>query len=245
MNEGGQPRFDRGRQREALGVGRRPRRGRRVGHEDGQVDGVELDGDAAGFEPRDVEHRVDDVQQPPPGLVDAVQILTRPRGRVFGEQLAVAEDGVERGAQLVAQGREKRGLGDAGRLDLLPGQTQFGAAPRLGDVADHGHHGLVAERRQPHLEHHLGAVVAARERYRRDFTKRPGARERRLDRCHLARAGHLVKPRAHEGHRGGAKRRHHAAALRGDDAVGPDLEQKVGERLEEPVQLGVNGQRFA
>src|SRR3954466_6972299 len=78
------------------------------------------------LDPRDVEDLVDEVQQvaaPREDLRDALAIA-RIGDRQL-QQLAEAEDGIERRAQLVAHAREEVALGPVGALGILAGHPEL------------------------------------------------------------------------------------------------------------------------
>ena len=110
----------------------------------GEIDLLEIDVHAAGFDLRKIEDAVDQPQQVLAGSLDLLQIadghIVAAIGGVLDQDLAVADDGVERRAQLVAHiGEESRlrargGLGfGAGLLRLV-----LGGADVAGIVAEYG-----------------------------------------------------------------------------------------------------------
>ena len=98
------------------------------------------------FDPGDVDELVDQREQMAPGAedsLDGVAVFVAELGHL--EELREAEDGVERGSQLVARAGQERVLRPGGRHGLIPGRYQlfgpagqqlFGPEMRLGDAAD-------------------------------------------------------------------------------------------------------------
>ena len=88
----------------------------------GEGDFLDLDGDGAGLDFREIENVVDEVEQVGAGGVDVAGKLDLLVGevarRVFGELLAEDEDGIERRAQLVGHVREELGLVFRGERQL-------------------------------------------------------------------------------------------------------------------------------
>ena len=101
---------------------------------------------APGLDARDVEHLVDQPEQMPARADDVADAVRLRRRQVLHLQdLAEAEDGVERRAQLVAHAREEIALGAVGVLGFLLGLVERGfAGLALGDVAQ-----VRGEERQP------------------------------------------------------------------------------------------------
>jgi hypothetical protein len=85
-----------------------------------------------------VEHLVNEPQQVPAALEDLLHLLPLARRRgAHLQQLAEAEDGVERGAQLVAHAGEEVALGAVGGLGRDLGLLQVGdGAVAVEDVAE-------------------------------------------------------------------------------------------------------------
>ena len=98
---------------------------------DAEVLGQELH--LAGLDLREVEDVVDDRQQVLAGPVDLLQVGRRVLGDLLGgqllEQLAVADDGVQGRAQLVAHVGQERALDLAGLDRLLVGHDEVGVDP--------------------------------------------------------------------------------------------------------------------
>ena len=88
----------------------------------GEGDFLDLDGDGAGLDFREIENVVDEVQQVGAGGVDVagkLDLLVREVAPgVFGELLAEDEDGIERRAQLVGHVRQELGLVFRGERQL-------------------------------------------------------------------------------------------------------------------------------
>ena len=101
-------------------------------------DRLALEMEAAPFDLRDVEHLVDQLQQVATRRDDVGHALVLAVAQVHDlQKLAETEDGVERGAQLVAHAREEGVLRLVGALGVLLGGAQlFLRAPGLGDVVD-------------------------------------------------------------------------------------------------------------
>ena len=94
-----------------------------------------LDAELAGLDPSDVERALDEREQvlaTAPDDADGLVAVRRHRGVVL-EQLRIAEDAVERRAQLVAHGRDVAALGLVGELGAALGALQLlvGAAVRF------------------------------------------------------------------------------------------------------------------
>ena len=88
-----------------------------------------------------VEHVVDQREQVLGRPVDLLQVgeeVVEPAvGRLLLEQLGVQDDGVERGAQLVAHVGQELALGAVGDLGRLPGLVQLAHVAEDADGADH------------------------------------------------------------------------------------------------------------
>ena len=110
-------------ERQVLGLGHVPEVAVDVVAQAGEGDFLDLDGDRAGLDLREVENVVDEVQQVGAGRVDVAGELDLLGGevarRVLGELLAEDEDGIERRAQLVRHVRQELGL-------VLRGERQLG-----------------------------------------------------------------------------------------------------------------------
>jgi hypothetical protein len=98
----------------------------------GQVEGLEEELHLARLDLGNVQHVVDQAEQVAGGVEHLVQILGARRLAVVGgvllHDLAVADDGVERGAELVAHLGEEAALGLAGLLGVLHGLGQQAGA---------------------------------------------------------------------------------------------------------------------
>jgi hypothetical protein len=116
-----------------------------------QVDGVPDDPEhvhrlrrprqAAGLAAGDVEHLVDQAEQVLAGRDDVVDALGLLSAELLEpEELGEAEDGVEGGAELVADPGQELALGPVGLVGVASGLLQglLGMAA-LGDVGDHAH----------------------------------------------------------------------------------------------------------
>ncbi len=117
-------------------VGQRADERQRVGEHAAEMDRLERQRHRPGLDPRDVEHLVDELEQVPAGLDDLLDGLVLVGLHVVErEQLAEADDRVERGAQLVAHAREELVLGLVCALDLRARGVgaALGVAP-VGDV---------------------------------------------------------------------------------------------------------------
>ena len=89
----------------------------KLGQQGRQVQGLDLDGQFAGLDARQVQNVVDDPQQALPGHLDAVEHLALVGAEgLAADHLRQAQDGVERGADLVAHVGQERALGPAGLL---------------------------------------------------------------------------------------------------------------------------------
>ncbi len=110
-------------ERQVLGLGHVPEVAVDGVAQAGEGDLLDLDGDGAGLDLREIENVVDEVQQVGAGRVDVageLDLLGREvAGGVFGELLAEDEDGIERRAQLVRHVRQELGL-------VLRGERQLG-----------------------------------------------------------------------------------------------------------------------
>ena len=128
----------------------------------GEIDLLEIDVHAAGFDLRKIENAVDQSQQVLAGPLDLLQIadgrIVAAIGRVLDQNFAVADDGVERRAQLVAHIGEESGLRPRGGLGLGARLLRFvlGGANFSGIVAEHGERPA-----------HVAELVGARRRNRR------------------------------------------------------------------------------
>jgi hypothetical protein len=105
----------------------------------GDVEGLEVDVHAAGLDLGEVEDVGDEAEQVLAGELDLAQLvggaLEAALVGLLEQHLGVADDGVERGAQLVAHVGEEAALGERGLLGDLLGlaQAAFGVL-ELGDV---------------------------------------------------------------------------------------------------------------
>ena len=110
-------------ERQVLGLGHVAEVAVDVVAQAGEGDLLDLDGDGAGLDLREIENVVDQVQQVGAGRVDVAGKLDllgeQVAGGVFGELLAENEDGIERRAQLVRHVRQELGL-------VLRGERQLG-----------------------------------------------------------------------------------------------------------------------
>ncbi len=83
----------------------------------------------AGFDLRQIENAVDQLEQVAAGEVDPLQVGDGRQllfvFRLLLQQLAVEDDGVERRPQLVAHARQEVALGSRGRLGLLLGDAEL------------------------------------------------------------------------------------------------------------------------
>ena len=106
-------------------------------------DRLDRERDPARLDPRDVQDLVDQIQQVPPtlqDLLDALALLVVEGAQI--QQLAEAQDGVERGPELVAHPRQELALGPVRPLGILHGSLRLGpgklqrllAALAVGDV---------------------------------------------------------------------------------------------------------------
>ena len=137
-------------------VHRRAEDAGQVGGEGGQVDRLVAGLHAAGLDPREVQQRVDELAQPQAVALDDLELLAGARvlrGRVLRGQpgpelLHRAHDQGERGAELVADVGEERGLGPvqlgqllgAPLLDLVGHRAVDQRRGLLGDQAEEATH---------------------------------------------------------------------------------------------------------
>ena len=110
-------------ERQVLGLGHVPEVAVDGVAQAGEGDFLDLDGDGAGLDFREIEDVVDEVEEVGAGGVDVagkLDLLAREVAPgVVGELLAEDEDGIERRAQLVGHVREELGL-------VFGGERQFG-----------------------------------------------------------------------------------------------------------------------
>ena len=118
-------------QRQALVMGAQAESIFQALHQAVQVKFLFLQRDAPGLDLRDLQHVVDDGQQVLAAAVDRFQVLALRRGQVgvTRQQLAEAQDGVERRAQLVAHVGQENALGLVGGLCRFFGFLQSGLSP--------------------------------------------------------------------------------------------------------------------
>jgi len=88
------------------------------------------DFESAGLDAGEVEHVVDEAEEVCAGGVDDAEAFALPRrgGLVRGEDLRVADDGVERRAQFVAHAGDEVALGTRGGLGGVAGEGEVGGA---------------------------------------------------------------------------------------------------------------------
>ena len=153
----------------------RPHRRDHVDDQGSQLEDARLDIETPGLDLGQVEHVVDDRQQVPPGVIDAVEIFDQARlaqlFEILLHQLGVADHRVQRRAQFVAHVRQELALGGVGRVGGVPGVLQLDhdslqrPIPRRelgGHVVDPGSQRLVEALQSPrHRDHdallpHLG-----------------------------------------------------------------------------------------
>ena len=134
-------------------VGERLDHGNDVADERGHVEALEVEVHLAGLDLGEVEHGVDQLQQVLARRVDLAEVVGELSGAEVGrlllEHLAVADDRVERRAQLVRHVGDELGLVPVGRLELAALVLDLAEQPRVLD----GHRRLAAER--PEEVHHL------------------------------------------------------------------------------------------
>jgi hypothetical protein len=91
------------------------------------LEGRGVEREAARFDAREVEEAVDDTGQLVGGAVPVVHIVPRAPGQSRAErEVGVADDGVDGGADLVADVGEEGGLGAASRLRVVSGGPKRG-----------------------------------------------------------------------------------------------------------------------
>ena len=109
-------------ERQVLGLGHVPEVAVDVVAQAGEGDFLDLDGDGAGLDFREIENVVDEVEQVGAGGVDVAGKLDllgeRLPAGVFGELLAEDEDGIERRAQLVGHVGQELGFVFRGERQL-------------------------------------------------------------------------------------------------------------------------------
>ena len=130
-------RFGRDRQGDAVVLELHPQPGGALQDQRHHVHMLDRGGPAAALDPRQVQDVVDDRQQEAAALADVADILARPLpdpavARAVLQQLAEADDGIERRAQLMAHDRQEGGFRRTrllrplqGLQDLLVGQGAF------------------------------------------------------------------------------------------------------------------------
>ena len=141
----------------------RPHRGRHLLQQGRQGERLDVQFHLPRFDLRQVKHVVDQRQQMLPGCVDLLEIGHRfpvaALGRVFLQHLAVADDRIERGAQLMAHARQELALRAVRGFGLAPSGEQLRDVviqrhqAHAATVHDHGH--------PQHLDLHQAAVLAA------------------------------------------------------------------------------------
>ena len=113
-------------QRQSLGLGRGPHQAVEIGEQRPQVAGAWLDAQLAGLDLGQIEYIVEDGQQGLAGAADALDHVALVRGeRLALQDLGQAEDGIQRGADLVAHVGEKLALGRVGGLGDRRGLAQL------------------------------------------------------------------------------------------------------------------------
>src|SRR5919106_816305 len=119
-----------------------------VPDERGDVEGLEVELHLAGLDLGQVEHGVDQLEQVLAGCIDLLEVVGELLGAEVGgvllEHLAVADDGVERRAQLVGHVGQELGLVPVGRLELSALVLDLPEEARVLD----GQRRLVGERRE-------------------------------------------------------------------------------------------------
>ncbi len=109
-------------ERQVLGLGHVPEVAIDVVAQAGEGNFLDLDGDGAGLDLREIENVVDEIEQVGAGGVDVageLDLLVREvAAGVFGELLAEDEDGIERRAQLVGHVGQELGLVFRGERQL-------------------------------------------------------------------------------------------------------------------------------
>ena len=167
-------------------VGQRPDQADRLGDHVGHGHRLQRQRQPAGLDGRDVQDLVDQGQQMPGGREDEMEVLALLLFQLLQlQQLGEPEDGVQRGAQLVAHPRQVLALGRVRLVGRLLGLPQLhGALPHLlldAGVAQPEVGGEMLLRRAVLLQaHDLGDVVDAVD----DVGELPVGREdRRVDRA--------------------------------------------------------------
>ena len=92
--------------------------------------GSGMDGVVAGVDLRQVEQVVDDLEKLASAVVDFLGIISKRRAfglsrRIVADQFGKADDGVQRGTQFMAHGREELGLRPAALLGADEGSPEF------------------------------------------------------------------------------------------------------------------------
>ena len=111
--------------------------GRQIVQQGVQVEFGRLQPHPAGLDLRHLEHVVDQGQQMLTAAIDDAETLpgSRTEGCIPEHQLGIAENGVQRSADLMRHARQKDALGLVGRVRRVPGARQlFSRSLDLGDV---------------------------------------------------------------------------------------------------------------
>ncbi len=200
-----------------------------------QVEGHRLQRQLARFDAREVEDVVDDAQQMFARVLDLADIIAQ-LGRGFGHQrqAAHADDGVQRGADLVAHiGQEVR-LHAGCRFGAQHGALH-GLGAQAEDAHEHQHVERVPELQRVHAPEvgADGAVDDLAQYHRRGEADRPADQEVGADR--------IAAPRAHEG-AGQAKQHGHHAQCADDGDQHFDADDVGG--VEQRAQHGQRGAGF-
>ena len=143
----------------APGLGHRLHQRQTLSGQPGQVHRLQLQGQAAGLDAGNGQHIVDQCQQVaapaqqcrhPQRLAGAEPVLLIGR-----QQLAKAQDGVHRRAQLVRHARQEGRFGPVGALGIVARSGQRGLGPGLhGDVGVGAHQAAVGAALRCDIQHH-------------------------------------------------------------------------------------------
>ena len=137
----------------------------------GHAEGLEIEVHAAGLDLGEIQHRVDQLQKVLAGRVDLPEVgnegLWPEVLGFFLQHLAVADDGVERRAQLVGHAGQERGLVAIGDLDLLKeARVLDGQGGLGGEGLEQAHDlGLEAPRRLAHDDEAAQDASLAEQRH--------------------------------------------------------------------------------